>query len=220
MLDELLPYLDVPKTNDFVSRLESRKTAAALAAEAELSLVWAISKVAHLTVDPELPNSFSRPDALSSDLFASGPAVIEIRAMSDDSFSGKEDMDRTANIIAGYADHLRRGAGKHLYFEFMERSYWTDRYHRERCIDRSFALTPAIKAYLREWITAEDWPAPQQIRIAEGKTDVVISWRSSTSPNFRTHCSMPPVAYDLEDNPIYRALKKKLSRSRERSRVP
>lgn len=84
-------------------------------------------------------------------------------------------MDRTANIIAAYADRLRKGAGKHLYFEFNERSYWTRRCHRERCVDPVFRLTPAVEKQLRDWITAAHWPAPAAIRIIEGKTDVVIS---------------------------------------------
>ena len=171
-------------------------------------MLWAISREAHLEVEPALPDGH-RPDALSNDLFRSRPAVIEVRALSDESFSGKEAMDRTANIIAGHADRLRKGAGKHLYFEFAERSYWTTRYHRERCVDPAFRLTPAIEQQLSVWIKAANWPSPPSIRIAEGRTDVVISWKESTVPLFRTFCRMPPLAYDLEDNPIYKALKKK-----------
>jgi hypothetical protein len=56
---------------------------------------------------------------------------------------------------------------------------------------------------------APDWPNPECIRIAEGKTDVVINWKASTVRLFRTFCRMPPVAYDLEDNPVYKGLRKK-----------
>lgn len=209
MMNELSSYLDSKKCNDLSNRLEHKDTDTALAAEAEISVLWAISRVAHMAPEPVLPNTANRPDAESDDLFASGPAVIEVRALSDDSFSGKEAMDRTANIIAGYADRLRKGAGKHLYFEFDERSYFTTHFHRERCVDPAFELGSKTKEQLEQWITAEDWPNPGRIRVHLGKTDVVISWKKSTVPLSRTHCRMPPVAYDLEDNPIYKALKKK-----------
>ncbi len=207
MLDELTTHIDAAKAKDLLRRLEHIKTDDALAAEAELSMLWAISRVAHLTAEPKLPNSSRRPDALSDNLFASAAAVIEVRALSDDSFSGKKDMDRTANIIAGYADQLRKRAGRHLYFEFFDRSYWNKRFHRERCVDPAFELTGQVKRLLRQWITAKDWPATDRVRITEGKTDVVVSWRKAVSLDFRTFCQMPPVAYDLEDNPIYKALK-------------
>ncbi len=209
MLDELSTHIDATKTNDLLGRLENINTNTALAAEAELSMVWAISQVAHLTAEPKLPNSPRRPDAFSDNLFASAGAVIEVTALSDDSFSGKKAMDRTANIIAGYADQLSKGAGQHLYFEFFERSYWNKRFHRERCVDPAFELTDQVERLLRQWITAKDWPALDRVRITEGKTDLIVSWHKTTHRNFRVHCRMPPVAYDLEDNPIYRALKLK-----------
>lgn len=209
MLTELSEHLDSDKYRDLSNRLEHTNTNTALAAEAELLVLWGISKVAHLNPEPELPNSTRKPDAGSDDFFTSGPAIIEIRALSDDSFSGKEAMDRTANIICGYADQLRKGAGKHLYFEFNERSYWTKRFNRERCVDPEFKLTDEIKDHLRRWIIASDWPNPDRIQITNNKTDVVISWKEITFRFSRTFCRMPPVAYDLEENPIYKALKKK-----------
>jgi len=209
MLTEYSSHLPPKRFNDLLCRLEHVDTKTALAAEAELAVVWAISRVAHFVSEPVLPGSTSRPEAGSNDLFRSGPAVVEVRALSDDSFSGKEAMNRTANIIAGYADRLRKCAGRHLYFEFMERSYWTTRFHRERCVDPTFELTDGMKELLRKWIKARDWPNPERIRITHGKTDVVVSWKQSPGKLFRTFCSMPPVAYDLEDNPIYKALKSK-----------
>jgi hypothetical protein len=219
MLAELSSLLDAAKYNDLKASLEHSNTKTALAAEAELAMLWAISRVAHLEPGPTLADG-RKPDGLSNDLFASQPAIVEIRALSDDSFSGKEAMDRTGNIIAGYADRLRKRAGHHLYFEFNERSYWKqryhpkrkrleNRYHRERCADPAFKLTPDIEKQLRAWITAPDWPNPPAIRITTAKTDVVVSWKKATVSQFRTFCRMPPVAYDLEDNPVFRALKEK-----------
>lgn len=209
MLDELSTHMDTQKLNALSKNIEHVNTNTALAAEAELAVLWAVSQVAHMIPEPALPNSNRRPDAKSDNLFLSKPAIIEVRAISDDSFSGKEAMDRTANIISGYADKLRKGAGKHLYFEYNERSYYTTRFHRERCVDPSFELTAEIKSQMQKWVKDPNWPNPEKIRISHGKTDVIISWKKSTVPLFRTFCKMPSVAYDLEKNPIFKALKSK-----------
>lgn len=214
MLDELSSFLDQTKRNTLVNQIELLDTSPALAAEAELSMLWAISKVAQLSAEPILPNSSHRPDAWSDDLFVSGPAVIEVRALSDDNFSGKEAMDRTANVICGYANQLRKKAGEHLHFAFSERSYFDKRFHRERCVDPNFTLTEHVKKLLKYWIMADDWPGSAPLRIIEGSTDVVVSWHKKIFRSSRVHSTMPPVAYDLQDNPIYKALKKKTKQVR------
>ena len=151
MLDELSSHVAAAKANDLVSQLENCNTRQALAAEAELSMLLAISRVAHLTIEPDLPGSNRHPDALTDNLLGSGSAIVEVRAMSDYSFSGKEAMDRTANIITDYANCLRKGAGRHLKFEFLERSYWNKGFHRERCVDSGFKLSASIKQQLKAW---------------------------------------------------------------------
>jgi hypothetical protein len=209
MLNELSESIGLSKCSELLNLLESVNTIEALAAEAELSILWAVSKVADITVEPALPNSSRRPDAFSKNLFAPSNAVIEIRALSDDNFSGREAMDRTANIIVGFANQIRKGAGDHLFFEFSERSYWDRRYHRDRCVDPKFELNQENKKVLRNWICNCNWPDPDRIRIVDGKTDVIIVWHKATSRHFRVFCKMPPVAYHLEDNPVYKALRKK-----------
>ena len=210
MMSDLSDHLNSKKINEFESRLNNVDTNTALAAEAELSVLWAMSKVAHVTPEPELPNSRQRPDIASNDLFPSKPAIIEVRALSDDSFSGKEAMDRTVNIICNYANSLKKGVGKHLFFEFNEDSFYLkNKFYRQRRVDPEFILTPEIKAQLRNWICTKDWPNPIKIQIAQGKTNVIVSWKSQTVEHFKSFCSMPAIAYDMEENPIYKALKKK-----------
>ncbi len=209
MLNELSETIGLSKCSELLKLLESVNTIEALAAEAELSILWAVSKVADITVEPTLPNSSRRPDAFSKSLFASSNVVIEIRALSDDNFSGKEAMDRTANIIVGFANQIRKGTGDHLFFEFSERSYWDRRYHRNRCVDPKFELTQGTEKVLRDWVSNSNWPDPDRVRIVDGKTDVIVVWHKATSRHFRVFCKMPPVAYHLEDNPVYKALKKK-----------
>ena len=150
MLKELAPHMEPVKVKELTRRLELNDTKTALAAEAELSMLWAISRAAHIEIEPRLRKSAHRPDAYSSNLFASASSIIEIKALSDDSFSGREAMNRTANIISGYADQILKRAGRHLYFEFNQISYWAEgRYHRERCVTPDFQLTPDIQNVLR-----------------------------------------------------------------------
>lgn len=210
MLDDLSAHLNAEQEKHLLQRLENRNTDAALGAEAELSLLWAISRVAHLEVEPMLSGSNKRPDGFSKNLFSSTGAYIEIRAISDDSFSGQEAMGRTSNIIIGFADRLRKNAGNHIFFEFLERSYHRNgRYHRERCVDPEFGLTESVEQLLRWWICENNYQTHPQIRIPEGKTDVVLQWKKQELRANRFHCSMPAIAYDYEDNPIYKALKQK-----------
>src|SRR5882724_9496642 len=122
MLDGLAPLLSFDKAKDILMRLEHKNAKDALAAEVELGLLWSISQIAHLEIEPILVGAPARPDAHSRDLFAGKPAVIEITAISDDTFSGQADMDRAANIISQFANRIRKGVAANLYFQFKEGS--------------------------------------------------------------------------------------------------
>ena len=197
-----------------LKRLDHRDTQNSLGAEVELALLWAMSQVADLEVEPEIDGSSKRPDAYSRSLFSSLPAVIEITSLSDDSFSGKDIMDRAANIMVAFADRVRNGAGQHLHFEFKDESYWENhRLHRKPCVSRDFELTPFIENALKAWLSRSLPPDPRGIRINDGSVDVVIKWRDYKVLSIgRTFCRAPPIAYHLEDNPIYKALKAKRDR--------
>jgi hypothetical protein len=209
MLDDLGPRLTAGKAKDLLKRVDNQKrTDQVLSAEFELGLLWAIAQVAQLTVGPKLPDA--EPDALSDDLFSSGPAIIDITALSDDTFSGEADMNRAADKIAQFAERVRRGASKYLFFEFAERSYFEDgRYHRVRLISRAFELTLRFESALRIWLSAPDWPNPPAIRLKDEHVDVVVRWKDNVHPLFCVFSSMPPIAYDVEDNPLFKALCKK-----------
>lgn len=210
MLLDASAYMDEVKVCDLASRLEDKSTKAALAAEAELAILWAAGRVAHLEVEPHPGGSSRRPDAYSRNLFPSGRAYIEVRALSDDSFSGREAMERTANIICAMADRVRKKAGSHLYFEFDQHSYWEkSKFRRVRCVDPDFKLSGEMEGALTAWLRTGGPPSPAGFAYSEGKTKVLIQWRDAVHSEGRTFCRMPSVAYDLEDNPIYKALKKK-----------
>ena len=210
MLNDLGPRMTAANAADLLARLEHDETQSALAAEFELALLWGISRSAEFQIAPEFPGSRKRPDALSADLFSSGPAAVEITALSDDTFSGQTDMTRAANIMVQFSDRLRKGASKHLYFEFQEQNARRDgRIHRSRRVTKDFALTPALESRLQTWLVAPDWPNPAAIRLTDEQVDVVVRWKQYVHPLFRTFSSMPAVAYDLEDNHVFKALRKK-----------
>jgi hypothetical protein len=208
MLNELEPHLTVAAQADLLARLEHKNTKDALAAEFEMALLWGMARVAAIQVAPKFANN--RPDAMSANLFASAPALIEITALSDDTFSGQVDMDRAANIIAQFADRIRKGAGKHLYFEFQEaNSFDGERFQRIRRVTPNFKLNLALEASIQTWIRSSHWPTPEAIRVTDEQIDVVIRWKQFVHPLFRAHSTMPAVAYDLKDNNLFRALEKK-----------
>jgi hypothetical protein len=213
MLDQFASHVSDARLLSIAKGLESKNTKTALATEAELAFLWALTRTTKATIEPRFPETTRRPDAFAEALFPSGPAVIEVRCISDDSFSGKEDMNRTADKIIHFANTVRRRSGLRLRFEFGESNNWEKgRYHRIRRVDPNFSVTPSIQRMLRAWLESENWPDPPAIRITEGLTDVVVTCHDArVHPQNRAFCRFPPVAYDLEDNPVFKALKSKAS---------
>ena len=210
MLDDLAPLMPLAKVNDLLARIEHKSPQDALAGEFELGLLWSIRQVAHIEIEPPPTSGSSCPDAYSNDLFSSRPALIEITALSDDTFSGAADMNRAANIICQFANRVRRGSGEHLYFEFLVESYYRNgRFHRNRRITDKFKLTATLEAEVRAWLSNPDWPKNGNARLTDPEIDVVVQWKSFVHPEGRTFCSMPAVAYHVEENTIFRALKRK-----------
>tara|TARA_A100001391_G_scaffold201420_1_gene188389 strand:+ start:4009 stop:5355 length:1347 start_codon:yes stop_codon:yes gene_type:complete len=216
MIKDVQSFATASKINNLVTDLELPDTKKALAAEAELAIVWAVSQRCHCFPEPKLSNN-REPDLISNDLFPSGPAIIEVRAVSDYSFSGAEAMNRTANIIVNYADQIGDKLGKHLYFTFRDHSGWdkSGKFFRRRCVDPQFRLSKDFKHKIREWVKADNWSRSNNtLMLQHGETHLQIEWRSIAHPHGRTFCSMPALAYDIEKNPIYRALSKKLPQIR------
>ena len=211
MLDELSLHIDEGKRCAIAKCIESKNSKTALAYEAELAFLWALTKTVNAKIEPAFAETRRRPDAFAAALFPSAPAVLEVRAISDDHFSGKDYMNRTAEKIIHFANTVRRRSGLYLHFEFGETSYHRNgHYHRVRLVDPDFSVTPSMKIPLQQWLKARDCPNPRQIRIKEGITDVVITCHERpVHPQSRTFCRMPAVSYHLEDNPVFKALKDK-----------
>jgi hypothetical protein len=209
MLDDLRPRMSAEKAKNVVRRLDGKDTQNAMATEMELGIVWAIGRAADLTIEPELPGAKGKkPDAFSATMFPSGRAVIEAAALSDDTFSGRKNMERAANKILDFLGYHQRD---HLYFEFAEQmSYEGGRFRRWRRVTHNFKLTDDLKQKLREAIGGKNRRGRlPSIRLTDDQIDVTIHWQDRVYPTTRVFCTMPPIAYNLEDNPIYRLLSRK-----------
>lgn len=218
MLDEVRPLLREEKASDLIARLSDRKRPEQLiAVEMELGLLWGIKQLARLRVEPDIPNSTRVPEAYSDDFFGA-PSYIEVTTISDGKLSGEANMQRAAQQIMGFANGLRRRIGNKLYFSFGERSYWEgNQYFREHHVAPDFELTESMKADIRAWVNAPDFEKTS-IRLQGAGTNVTITVQEySQTPGFNFFSSLPPLAYDIEDNPLFAALENK---HRQLSGVP
>jgi hypothetical protein len=210
MLDEVRPLLREEKARDLIGRLSDRKRPEQLiAVEMELGLLWGIKQLARLKVEPEIPNSTRVPEAYSEDFFGR-PSYIEVTTISDGKLSGEANMQRAAQKIVGFANSCRKGSGNKLYFSFGETSHWEgNQYFREHHVAPDFDLTEAMKADTRAWVHDPEF-ARTSIRLQGAGTDVTITRQEyPQKPGFNFFSSLPPLAYDIEDNPLFTALDEK-----------
>jgi hypothetical protein len=209
MLNDLGLLMTGTQALDLLNRLEHVKPTPALAAEIELGLLWALSQVSNVDLHPEI-ESGRRPEAFANNLFANKGAYIEVTAVSDDTFSDQDKMNRAANIISNYADRIRKASSKNLYFHFVtKQKVENGRYRRYRSVSLDFELTSEMEEILRNWVSNQNWPSPLSIRLASEHVDVVVQWKKHVHREGRTFSDVPPYAQDIEDNPVYKALQKK-----------
>jgi hypothetical protein len=208
MLEELAPFVDVPKLNDLKARLESKRLNQAAPAEFELGVIWALSTMGELEVEPQWYGT-SRPDVYTEMLFEGRPCAVEITAISDARLAQEDDMRRVANRLCEVANKFRKGSGTHLYFQFLEtmQSQGKSRV-RLRLVEKNFTPTDETAERLRTWLAQQGDKQP--LTIQQGKTHVAVTWQSiGQHSEFNFFSSMPAEAYSLIENPLYEALKKK-----------
>lgn len=200
MIDDLRPALSTGKANDILARLSDTRPEQALGAEMELGLLWGIRQVADMDVEPAMPGSSKRPEAFSAGLFGT-PAYIEITTLSDGKLSGEADMRRAAKKIAGFANTVKRGCGKYLFFTFREIRYWeANRYTRKHGVTSEFALGEQLKADLTSWINASSRSHRQPFLLKNEHIDVVVEFRSEPQrQGFNFFSSLPPLGLRLRE---------------------
>lgn len=208
MLDELSERADHSKLVDIRSRLESKRVEQALPAEMELGVLWALSRLGELEVEPEWFGA-RQPDAYTESLFPGVPSAVEVTAISDARLSQEDEMRRIAAQLSEFASSVRRGSGRHLHFTFgVEGAYTAKGYVRRRTIDHDFVPSDETKATLRNWLL-QATPRPTLL-ITQGNTHLAVEWHEvKQSRMYNFFSSMPAEAYDLEDNPLFDALAEK-----------
>lgn len=216
MIDDLAPYLAAKKVGELIKYLDGSNTTQAMSAEAELSLTWAVSQASAIVVEPDIPGTSSKVDLVAHHLFPTALTAVEITALSDDSFSGREVMERAASIITQTAKRFHKAVEPHLHFSFNETSSYQknrrtgrSQLKRQRTVSDKYTMTAEHEEIIRTWVRASDWPNPPAIRLTNEHIDVVVRWEERVHPEGRIFCTMPPVAYDLRDNPLYKQLKRK-----------
>jgi hypothetical protein len=215
MLDDISDQLESDKARDLLARLENKRVDQVLPAEVELALLWALSKVGDLDIEPYWWGDSRRPDAYTEGLIPGEPAVVEIAAPSDNGISGEEDMDRIALQVSGFVGKLERGAGAYLRFHFGEMHGYEGRnYVRRRLAPAEYELTEGFKTKLREWVGSGESVARPLDHVEPG---LAVRVERDTYKQTRYHnifSSMPPEAYSLDDNPLYRLLERKVDQLR------
>lgn len=216
MLDELGPWLDQGKAKDILNRLENVRPNQALPAEYELSISWAVSKIARLEIDK--PAGTRTPDIYSPDLLTTGPIIADVAALDDLSLSGADTMGRACNIINAQADRFLVGSSGHLHFTFREKSGYErsndgkSAFFRRRLVRRDFKLDDSLTNALKNWLVRG--PPSQPLSLSSPTIRVSIEWRASVHPLANYFCTMPSLAYDVKDNPLYAALRLKSKQMR------
>ena len=211
MLDDLGPWLDCGKAKDLLNRLENERPNQSLPAEYELSISWAVSKIATLEIDR--PAGSRTPDIYSPDLLASGPVIADIAALDDFTLSGSDAMRRACNIINAEADRLLNGSSSHLHFTFREKSGYERSKHgrtqffRRRLVRRDFQVDADLRRELRGWL-ANGRPS-QPLSWNSPVLSVLIEWREFVHPLSNYFCAMPSLAYHVKENPLYAVLRLK-----------
>lgn len=211
MLKELAPHLSAEKGKALLRGLNDKKRVEqALPAEMELALLWAISTLGDIEIEPEWWGDTKRPDAVTDKLVSGRTAAIEIASTNDNSISGEAEMDAIARQVGAVADGARKGAGDHLSFTFREESgYQEGQYYRRRMAPRGFKLDHTLSAQITEWIKSGRSTKERLLLVAPG-LDVVVE--HSVYKQVRFHnifSSMPPEAHSLDDNPLFDLLRRK-----------
>lgn len=212
MLNDLSGLLTEQKALDLLHRLEDKRVEQVLPAEAELALLWALSQLGPLEIEPAWWGDNRRPDAYTEQLFEGLPAAIEIAATNDNTISGEAAMDAVALAISNCSNKVRKGTGAHLYFSFREESgYNGGRYFRRVLAPTSYEVSESVRQSISSWLLSGE-SMHSRLRICEPGLDVEIQHTKRKQTRFHNvWSSMPPEVHSLTKNPLFDVLKRKLA---------
>ena len=212
MIAELDPWLGERKRKEYIQRIEHGATKQSLAAEAELGVLFALTRAdPDARIEPEDLGGNRLIDAYSPSLFTDGPAALEVTALSDDTMAGREQIQRAARIITHFCNKIRKRSGKRLRFQFSE---WSGRngnwLERTPSVVPQYSLSEQAKEQLTAWLSNKNWPNPKELVLSEKTIYVKIVACESESNHLSAYSPVPALIYHPERNPIYRALHKKV----------
>lgn len=211
MLNEVNLLFSSEKVRDLLVRLEDKRVEQVLPAEMELAVLWALSGIGEIDVEPYWWANNSRPDVYTEAFVPGKPAIIEITTPNDNAISGEEAMDVIALQISNFANTIRKNLGRYLYFRFNEKSgYKNGQYFRRRLAPVGYELGEASKLRIRQWIdsgTVEH----TVLRIVEDGLDVEIERKNYKQIRYHNFwSSMPSETHSVNENPLYKLLVRKL----------
>lgn len=128
-------------------------------------------------------------------------------------------MRRARNIINLTCDEIRKQSSKHLHYTFGEQSGYArsssgrTQYYRHRLVSKDFQMDECFRKALESWL-ATDRPVQPLVWMTHD-IGVSIEWRGFAHPFANIFCTMPALAHDLRDNPLYRVLKVKSRQLRD-----
>jgi hypothetical protein len=208
MLFDIKPYADDSKLKDITNRLEDKRVKQSLPAEIELGVIWALSKLGEIEIEPEWLGS-TRPDVYTESLFSGKRCVVEITAISDARLSQEDEMRRISALMCEAANKIKKESGTHLYFVFgVQSGYIEHKFIRRRMIGNHFKLAPMTTARLKDWLLNPQ--RTESLQIEQDETSFDILWKDAPQNSYSNFfCSMPAEASTVERNPLFARLREK-----------
>lgn len=207
MLDELAPFVGA---SHFIGRLNDKRFEQALPAEAELALVWAVSRLGGFESEPEwFSDRGRRPEGISTKLVPGVETVFDVKALSDRVIPGVAGMRKLSRKMMEISNKAVRRSGNKLEFFFFERSdFRTPRLHRSIYAPPQHSVSEEIARKLQGFV--KDRPAEGEfIDLLDDEMMVRVTWKTSVDPRFNFRSSTVNEIFDIEDNYIANALREK-----------
>lgn len=210
MLNELAPQLAGSKTQDLVSRIESKQIEQALPAELELGVIWGLGQIGPIEIEPEWYSERTAPDVLSENLFEGHQTIVEIAGLSDSALPGDKGMRNASRKLCQEANKVERGAGEFLSYFFFEETELVDQESIRRiCVPESLQITEQIRHDLRSWLVDHDRRASEKLNLRDGGLNVLVEWNEKRQSQFNFRSSMPPEIRSNKKNYVLGVLQRK-----------
>lgn len=212
MLSELADRMSDEKSRDLLQRLENKRVDQALPAEMELALIWALSRMGDLDIEPEWWGGSSRPDAVTESFVLGRCVAIEIAATNDNTISGDQAMDRIALQVVDFANSIKKTTGNYLFFVFgSANTRKNGRSVRQRLAPDGYQLSENDKEAIRNWIVSGSISS-EKLEIKGAGLHVTVEkrdYKQTRHHNYFNH--IPPEAYSIDDNPLAYVLGRKIT---------